>query len=236
MMSIRRAVMANEPQLKSASGNPLTIFTPMSARMPSALVTYNATQSGSGTPSPNNVRQINAFSQIALTVSPTADPGDGTTVSQSYATARSRGSLDLVTGEMWDFARRYTLDNSGWNAVGSKFYHTISDADFASCIRTEEECLCNMYPFAGIITSGSAAVTEDKHFYLQRVSGYNRVWVYDTDFTLTQFNALLGETALQFTYPVTMHAYLTTHDIETLVGMNYITTNGTNIDIQYWTI
>ena len=93
-----------------------------------------------------------------------------------------------------------------------------------------------MYLFQAIQSAGSAAVTIDKRFYLQRVGGYNRIWVYDSAYTLAQFKALLNTTPLQVTYPI--KTYYEAHDpisVKTIVRDNYIQSNGKETRIYYWT-
>lgn len=58
MMSLRRRVLVNQNKLVSASGNPLTFNTPLTKPLKECVVRFTPKQSGSGTPSPENVREI----------------------------------------------------------------------------------------------------------------------------------------------------------------------------------
>jgi hypothetical protein len=58
MMSLRRRVMVNQNKLMTATGNPITFNTPLTKPLKECVVKFTPKQSGSGTPSPENVREI----------------------------------------------------------------------------------------------------------------------------------------------------------------------------------
>ena len=236
-MSARRRILMDEPQIAELSGTPpLTFFADRSAFAKLASVEFACTQSGSGTPSPSNVRPIQPLDHLTLTLSPTSNPQDGTPYTHTFSTLKCRGYYNLVSGWCQNTERMITLDgNAGWQAVGSKFYVPLTDSKFAESTQTSGNFISNMYPFQKIQSGGSADVTTDKRFYLQRVSGYNRVWVYDTAYTLDSFKALLNATPLQVTYPITDEWEQEIVPVKTLTGINYATTNGNTISLRYWT-
>ncbi len=81
----------------------------------SLVVDVAAIQSGSGTPSADNVRPITGRTSLNVVVSPTVDPTDGTiyTVSLSgVAGGVYIGRLDVATGVLTIYAKKYTLNNS----------------------------------------------------------------------------------------------------------------------------
>ena len=200
---------------------------------------YDFVQSGSGTPSPSNVRPISGgVSDVELRIASAQGAQDETLYSYHLQNAIYCGYFDFDTFAVQE-KRMITLDgNAGWSAVGSKFYVTLNDSSFVSSTATDSGYISNMYLFAGITSGGSTSITVDKRVYLQRVTAnasWCRVWVYDTAYTLDQFKALLNSTPLQVTYPITP-AY-ETHDpitVRTRSGNNYITTNGKTAIIRYW--
>lgn len=149
------------------------------------------------------------------------------------------GNIDLVTGILTvdtayaEIGEKF--NNNSWANVGNKFYINLNIPAFQQSISLDTQ-YCNMYPFAATISAGSGGVTQDKHFYLQRSTtlAYCRVWVYDTDYTLAQFKALLQEHPLQVTYPIISQTYqLSPVQIETLIGTNRWWSDENNIKITF---
>lgn len=66
MMSLRRRVLVNQNKLMTATGNPITFNTPLTKPLKECVVRFTPTQEGSGTPSPDNVRNISGRSSVKL--------------------------------------------------------------------------------------------------------------------------------------------------------------------------
>lgn len=66
MMSLRRRVMINQNKLVNATGNPITFNTPLTKPLKECVVRFTPKQEGSGTPSPDNVRNISGRSSVKL--------------------------------------------------------------------------------------------------------------------------------------------------------------------------
>ena len=66
MMSLRRRVMVNQNKLMTATGNPITFNTPLTKPLKECVVRFTPQQEGSGTPSPDNVRNISGRSSVKL--------------------------------------------------------------------------------------------------------------------------------------------------------------------------
>ena len=83
----------------TASGT-IASFTDGSDVLPakSVLVTLNPKQSGSGTPSPSNVRPISGWDEVEVVVSPTQSADDGTTYQTTLPQTVYGGTLDVVSG------------------------------------------------------------------------------------------------------------------------------------------
>ena len=83
---------------KSASGSIATFNDGSGMPLDSLSIGINPVQSGTGDPSPNNVRPISGFNTAIIHVSPTLDPGDGTTYTINLDGTRYGGTLDVLTG------------------------------------------------------------------------------------------------------------------------------------------
>lgn len=86
-------------------------------------------QSGSGDPSPTNIRPITGFSSANIYVSPTTSVGDATTYNVSFGSAGTvyGGTLDVVSGQLTVTHAMLTLNTAamnnsesypGWKASG----------------------------------------------------------------------------------------------------------------------
>lgn len=64
VMEQRRSIIANEPHLYTATGNPTTFSTDMVGRLAQVKCAFSPVQSGSGDPSPSNVRPITWWTGI----------------------------------------------------------------------------------------------------------------------------------------------------------------------------
>ena len=159
---------------------------------------------------------------------------------QSDAGIQYSGNIDLVTGIL-TVDRAYAeigekFNNNSWANVGNKFYINLNIPAFQQSTSLDDQ-YCNMYPFAETKNAGSSGVTKDKHFYLQRdpnALAYCRVWVYDTDYTLAEFKALLQEHPLQVTYPIVPQTYqLSPTQVKSFSGVNRLQSNGNGLEIVF---
>lgn len=236
LMESRRRILLNTPHIEYASGPVAHFNTDMAAKLEECMVNFLPKQAGSGEPSPSNVRAISGWDRIVLSHSG-ADTTNPDQTAVAFPDTVYGGYIDLMTGELIVDKKLITLTgNSGWSAVGSKFYAQTGETVPYYQYKNQ---VCNLYPYAGSITTGSAVVTEDKHMYIQRSSttlSYNRIWVYDTDFTLEDFKDLLNQTPLQATHPIEPVTYqLTPQQIASFRGINNIWSDAGDVEVKFWT-
>lgn len=167
--------------------------------------------------------------------------GSSVTAYEPYTSTVYGGSLDLTTGVLTIDRKLLTLTGeNSWSVSGtSKFYvsiNTLVDESYRETT-TNNTQYSNLYLFQKISADGSSAVTTDKRFYLQRLrTGYeatwNRVWVYDSAYTLAEFKEMINTTPLQVTYPIVEQTWqLTPQEITTLANQTNVIwsdTNGSN--------
>jgi len=115
------------PELKvygEASGSIAEFDDGSNKPMSKCIAEIKAVQSGSGDPSPTNVRPISGFTEANIAVSPTTDAQDGTTYSVSWESQAGTvygGTLDVVSGELVVDRAMYAADGS--ESVQSVRYH-----------------------------------------------------------------------------------------------------------------
>jgi len=95
---------------KTATGNPIEIADAASAPIVKCVTEIQGYQEGSGTPSPDNIRPITAYTEGEIEVS----DGDGntTTHTTTYPSAIYRGSEDCVEGEVTEEWKKVVFDGS----------------------------------------------------------------------------------------------------------------------------
>lgn len=118
------------PTEKTVSGAVVHITDALAAPAIALSTAINPVQSGSGDPSPTNVRPISGFSAANIVVSPTQDAQDGTTYTVQFGTAGTvyGGTLDVVNGTLTVDKTYIPIKGAGaWQlAPSGYFFATIS--------------------------------------------------------------------------------------------------------------
>lgn len=78
-------------------------------------------QSGTGTPSPDNVRPISGWTEVNVIVSPTQEATDGTTTTVNLGRTVYGGTLDVVTGVLGDNMKYDQMTYSYLSGLGSGY-------------------------------------------------------------------------------------------------------------------
>lgn len=112
----------------TVSGSVVTIQDGVEDRgVDSLIVEFEATQSGSGTPSPNNIRPINGRTNVPAYVSPTSDIADAVEYTAVFEEEKYNGEVDIVSGLLketygyslitGDDVREYLSDGQGARVI-----------------------------------------------------------------------------------------------------------------------
>ena len=91
-------IPVNTTEIKTATGNPITLTDAVAGNAIEVSAEIVASQSGSGTPSPTNIRPISGFSSVTITREDAQ--GHTATVTVSLGSTVYGGSLDLTSGEL----------------------------------------------------------------------------------------------------------------------------------------
>lgn len=92
MMQRWAQMVSSQPRKATKSGNPLSVYI-AGTTVDHLAVTFLATQSGSGTPAPDNVRTINGLTTVSAVI-------DDQTISAALGSTYYGGLLDIVTGTL----------------------------------------------------------------------------------------------------------------------------------------
>lgn len=225
-----QALGGKEVEKTAIPGPVVTFETNLAKGLTSLKVLITAQQSGSGDPSPTNVRPITGWTGCTIT-----RQGAGGTPSQTYTTAFGDagtvygGTLDVLTGELTVTHRHITLNGTeSWSDSGSGgnlFFRTNISATGQNIVEPGTQRICDCYVSGNV----SSSTTTTDIFACENYSAYNRSQVRLRPYGITTVSALktMLETnnvhivfcladAYQQTYQLTPQA------VEALVGQNVV--------------
>ena len=202
----------------------------------SLLVSMEPIQSGSGTPSPDNVRPISGRTGLNVYVSPTQDQQDATTYAVDWSTQAGTvysGTLNVVTGELVVDRGCVNISSSWyWNKSSSYpggFFAEISNIGTRQ--KKSTPFICSHAKTATSISQyvqGTCYCDASINIRIMDSSDTVQDW---KDYINAQSTA---GTPIQMCYeldtPVTYQ--LTGTDIVTLVGDNYIWSDSGDVTIK----
>lgn len=197
------------------------------ASLVECIVEIEATQSGSGTPSPSNVRPISGHTDVTVTVASTSG-GSGEDTTVSLGRTVYGGTLDVTTGELTVTHGRVDLGSLSWTLVGSgnsERFQTngLTDNLLPPNNSTPFSGLCEEYEIArwDYLESAGHDIficnNSTSHWLAVRNTNYTSA----TDFT----NSVNGKYLVyELATPQTFN--LTPTQVKTLLGQNYVSHNG----------
>lgn len=196
------------------------------ASLVKCIVEIEATQSGSGTPSPSNIRPISGHSSVTVTVASTSGgSGDDTTVSLGRTVYG--GTLDVTTGELKVTHGRVDLGSLSWITGGSGYSERYQGA--ISGIKLPPD---NQTPFNGLCECYEVApwgyLNESGHdFFICQNSAINALAIRSTNYaSQTDFENAINGKYLVYELATPQTFTLTKEQIQTLLGQNYVSHDG----------
>lgn len=154
------------------------------------LVKYGAVQSGSGTPSPTNVRPINYAGTFHVYTSPTLDPADGETY--EYTVNTYIGTIDMLTGKtVWNGVSK-DMSTFTWEKSANEPHGFYADLSDKYRMGDDVIMLCSCYAFDGAARdegSGTVYYGTDKTFryYVRETTTAGaRIYIRDDDYSTAE--------------------------------------------------
>lgn len=216
---------------KTASGNPILITGAAAAYAMSNIMTIEPSQSGSGDPSPTNVRPISGISTASVQ---TTDGTDTNTASITLGQTVYGGSVNFKTGEVTVTHGYVKVSDLTWQSQEStygKFYSIVPNLKY---VDDEVTAISDIY----VGYSNATKPQNVQGIYVGPVAQqYQAIKVYDAAYSSTSdLNAWKAARAnngfcYELATPTTLT--LTPAELELLKGNNTITGNGANITITY---
>lgn len=193
-------------------------------------------QSGSGNPSPENVRAISGWAGCNVTVSPTADTQDGTTYSIPFGEAGTvyGGTLDVVSGLLTVDTVITTINDLAWtwNSQRSIFYTVIAEKENAK----DNAVMCEMLPYKGTTDSIPHAVIAIGESGVASSINTSQPYIYcrhGSISTQAALKAAVGTSKISYKLATPRTYQLTPTEIKTLLGMNNIWSDTGDTEVEY---
>lgn len=230
-------------ELKTVSGPVVHVTDALARPAQSIIVTILPIQSGSGDPSPDNVRPISGRTGANVYVSPTENVADATTYALAFGDAGTvyGGTLDVVPGVLT--VNRAIVD------LGVLTWHKTTDSEFGTILFWAANSTLIKSATVGTTAVPNAVCSN----YLPRrrygnssliqsgLDGFNvnqdTVRVVDSaqeSATGADFKTAMNGVQLcyELATPVTYH--LTAQEVQMLLGENYVWSDGGDVNVQYY--
>jgi len=204
------------------TGNPVTFETNVAKPM-SVVASFTPVQSGSGDPSPDNVRPITGFTGANVYLSPTdADDPEKQTFSVAFPAEAGTvygGTLDLSTGVLTVEYVTVDLGSLSWTVNNGRFYtNGLSNVIKRGAFARRLEMYCPI--FLCISDGRQQALVPDMSIY---EGGNGNVFIHDSDYTdKDTFKEAMDGIALCYPLIEPQTVTLTPTQITAIIGNNVV--------------
>ena len=193
------------------------------ASLVKCIVEIEATQSGSGTPSPSNIRPISGHTDVTVTVASTSG-GSGEDTTVSLGRTVYGGTLDVTTGELTVTHGFVTAPTRGSVDTSGKLYTLVFSPSIAIKTWGQTEApstyiASNMFEVEGL---SEARASEDKCLVQYGTAIYAGGYIGEE----TTLDTLLATLQIKYELATPQTFNLTPTQVETLLGQNYVSHDG----------
>lgn len=188
-------------------------------------------QSGSGDPSPSNVRSISGWDAANLVLSPTTTAGDGTTYNFDFSSSGTvyGGTLDVLTGVLTVDKKVTTVSALSWSASSlgaGMFFSAVSDKS-----KTISEVAAEAYKY---VTDTPSASFPDNSIRGYVYNTASRIFVHDSRYsTAAAFKTDMGTMKIVYALAEPVTYQLTRQQITSLAGANNIWCDAGEVTVEY---
>jgi len=243
VVSVNVPLPENCYQKKSASGA-MVSFTDGSNEPLSDLVIFiTAAQSGSGDPSPTNIRPISGWTGANIT---NKDDIDNPTVANNYSVSWESeagtvygGNIDLVSGVLTVTHGMADLGKLTWTYVNPQNFFNADTTSIGIKSASSIDLICENYKYMGRGSTNAmtSAQTGTIYHYNDTSNNNTMVRVKDTDYTdATAFKTAMNGVKLVYELATPLTYQLTPIMVRTLLGNNNIYADCGAIDVlSYFT-
>lgn len=186
-------------------------------------------QSGSGTPSPENIRPISGWTEVTVFVSPTEDEEDATTHTTDLGRTVYGGTVDLVSGQLVDNMAIVDGGTLNWSYDPNwhGFVATIADFNNPNVYNVLPNLICEKYE-TKVYNGTSPCITSWGGL------GAHLVLIRDDSFTdATAFKTAMNGVQLCYELAEPQTYTLTPQTINTLAGVNNVWADSGDVTVTF---
>lgn len=197
--------------------------------MDSCVVDIEPVQSGSGAPSPSNVRPISGWSEVNVYVSPTLSAQDATVYHVSLGQTVYGGTLDVVSGVLTVDRAIVGLGSLTW------YYNAPIFNTPASALPNKAQGNFNIIS-DNYATANSESTADMANEEIKGSSSTTNIYVRDDRFTdATSFKQWLANNGVKLVYELAtaQTIQLTPTEVTTLLGSNNVWADSGDIAVWY---
>ena len=232
MMRLRRGILLNTPHIETASGAVASFKTDI-RKLKGLSVSIEPVQSGSGNPSPTNIRPISGWSEAKIWVQPTHDTTEIPTVTIDLDGTRYGGTLDVLTGVLTVDRASTTINNELWNYSSSSGHFASSSS---SPLQSKRKPGRTNLKSSAYLTSNAASSASAPDYSIRGNSNSAQIYIKDTRYTsVSTWKAAMGDTQIVYELAEPLIVQLTPEQISALKGTNNIWADTGNTEVKYWT-
>lgn len=195
-------------------------------------------QSGSGTPSPENVRPISGWTEVEVFVSPTEDEEDATTHTTDLGRTVYGGTVDVVSGVLTVDRALVDLGTLTYSRISSSagvYMFTGYPTGIKTAVADEKLLACEIYNAIPTINASIATDTTLPNGSVCQSSGGASVRIRDDSYTdPTEFKQAVNGYMLAIPLATPTTYQLTPQTINTLSGVNNVWADSGDCSITYY--
>ena len=191
----------------------------------SCRVDLPVNQSGSGTPSPTNIRDFIPYTSLDFTA-------NGTVKTFTFGQNVYIGYFDILTGVLTVTHKGADLGSLTWIKESNHFYsNRLSDAEYPPTNSTVSEILCEKYRVIAETNVASEAI--DSSIGMSKTG---RIYIYDSSLSsgdATAFTTAVTGIKLVYKLATPITIPLGEMEINTILGLNSLSSSVGNISAEY---
>lgn len=221
--------LSNKAHVNELSGASVDFQNGQELPLLKCIVDIELVQSGSGTPSPDNIRPISGHSSVTVTVA-SASGGSGNDTTVSLGRTVYGGTLDVTTGVL-KVTHGYIYTDGSFNvsnvAYGSGVYYTIVKNSIGA--KTNNPLpISDKFKSESVARVGNCYITYNGNYLIAVLPD-------QTADTIAKATQWFSDNPTQFVYELAtpQTVQLTPEKVRTIMGINNISANTGNINIIY---
>ena len=220
----------------TVQGDVVTFDAPEGTGFKSLVVDIEPVQSGSGTPSPSNVRPITGWSGVNVYVSPTQDAQDATVYPVSFSSAGTvyGGTVDVMSGVLTVDRAIVDLGTLSWDTTTVYGVQVFRSSGINATIADSPEPLFDCYKsettLSSLAQNNGSAMARTTYWS----SSNTRMVIHDERYTTAaDLKAALSGHFVCYKLATPQTYQLTPAEVEALLGKNCIWSDAGDVTVEY---